>query len=222
MLRYFFPQQCNVLNELRDPYSVVLSSLVNWTPDDRRCCCCSSSRSSGNKLSSQYAAETLRTIPQAITAENNNSAFISRRTVVIQHTQISLRILLNFACGSVFSLDFETTIYEYEIILHYIMTLEHVRITSKTAKTTNIQNEKGNVNDYKRQHRHSSYWSSTRQFAFATRFRVVVVVSRRRRCRGDRTRYTAHSAAVTSDAVTRNHVISPDGNRPDNHGWSRL
>lgn len=96
------------------------------------------------------------------------------------------------------------------------MTLEHVRITSETAKTTNIQNEKGNVNNNQPQHRHSSYWSSTHQFA--TRFRVVVVVSRRRRCRGDRARYTAHSAAVTSDAVTRNHVISPDGNRPDNHG----
>jgi len=60
-LRYLSPQQWSVLNDLRGPYSVVLSSLVNRTPEYS---CCASS-TSGNKLSSQYAAEPPRTTEAA-------------------------------------------------------------------------------------------------------------------------------------------------------------
>jgi len=67
-LRYLSPQQWSVLNELRGPYSVVLNSLVNRTPEYS---CCASS-TSGNKLSSQYAAEPPRTTEAA--ANNRGSS----------------------------------------------------------------------------------------------------------------------------------------------------
>lgn len=68
-LKYLSPQQWSVLNELRGPYSAVLSSLVNRTPEYSRC----ASSTSGNKLSSQYAAEPPRTT-EVVTNNSGSSS----------------------------------------------------------------------------------------------------------------------------------------------------